>query len=59
MRVNSVFQFVVGVYGLSVGIFVLYFNWQYAHENGFWAWLFFGEVIATFKGILWPLFISG
>ena len=29
----------------------------YAVENGFIAWVFFGEIIATFKGLLWPFFI--
>jgi hypothetical protein len=45
------------LYGLSAGLFALYFNWQYAQEHGFVAWLFFGEIIATFKGAFWPFFI--
>ena len=43
-------------YGISVGIFGLYYNYLYAIENCFWAWVFFGEIIATLKALVWPLF---
>ena len=43
-------------YGISVGIFGLYYNYLYAIENGIWAWVFFGEIIATLKALVWPLF---
>lgn len=41
-----------------VGFFVatFYFEWQYAHEHGFWAWLWFGEIVALFKAFVWELF---
>jgi hypothetical protein len=41
-------------YGASVGFFGLYYNYLYAIENGFWAWLFFGEIIASFQALVWP-----
>ena len=44
------------IYGISVGIFGIYYNWLYANEHGFIAWLFFGEVIASLKALVWPLF---
>ena len=44
------------VYGISVGIFGLYYNYLYAIEHGFIAWVFFGEIIATLKALVWPLF---
>ena len=44
------------IYGISVAIFGVYYNWLYANENGFLAWLFFGEIIASFKALVWPLF---
>tara|TARA_B100001989_G_C24280885_1_gene336302 strand:+ start:350 stop:529 length:180 start_codon:yes stop_codon:yes gene_type:complete len=48
---------VLGVgYAISVGIFGLYYNYLYAQEHGFWAWLFFGELVASFKALIWPLF---
>ena len=47
------------IYGISVGIFGIYYNWLYANEHGFIAWLFFGEIIATFKSFIWPLFEFG
>tara|TARA_Y200000002_G_scaffold374670_1_gene375766 strand:+ start:425 stop:598 length:174 start_codon:yes stop_codon:yes gene_type:complete len=46
------------IYGISVAIFGVYFNWLYANENGFLAWLFFGEIIASLKALVWPLFIN-
>ena len=44
------------IYGISLGIFGIYYNWLYANEHGFIAWLFFGEVIASLKALVWPLF---
>ena len=44
------------VYGISVAVFTLYYNWLFAKTNGFIAWLFFGEIIATLKAFVWPLF---
>ena len=44
------------VYGISVAVFTLYYNWLFAKTNGFIAWLFFGEIIATLKAFIWPLF---
>ena len=44
------------IYGISVAIFGVYYNYLYANENGFLAWLFFGEIIASLKAIVWPLF---
>ena len=46
------------IYGISVDIFGVYFNWLYANENGFLAWLFFGEIIASLKALVWPFFIN-
>ena len=43
-------------YLISVGLFGAYYNYLYAVENGFLAWLFFGEIIASFKALIWPLF---
>ena len=47
------------IYGISVAIFGVYYNWLYANENGFLAWLFFGEIIASLKAVVWPLFEFG
>jgi hypothetical protein len=46
-----------GIYGISVAIFALYFNWQWARTHGFMSWLLFGELIATLKAIFWPIYI--
>ena len=47
---------IVIVYGISVAIFGLYYNWLYAQTHGFIAWLLFGEIIASLKALIWPLF---
>lgn len=44
------------IYGISVAVFGLYYNWLFAKANGFLAWLFFGEIIASLKALVWPLF---
>ena len=44
------------VYAISVVIYGLYYNWLYATTHGFLSWLFFGEFIASFKALIWPLF---
>ena len=52
-------KLVIGLFYLyfaSVGIFALYYNYLYAQEHGFIAWLFFGEIIASLKAMVWPLF---
>jgi hypothetical protein len=47
-----------GLYFAVTGIvFVPYYNWQYAREHGFVAWLFLGEVMATTKALAWPYFM--
>ena len=32
------------------------FNWRYAREHGFVSWLCLGEVVATFKAVVWPYY---
>ena len=54
---NPLVSVLVFLYALPALIFTLYYNYQYARDNGFLAWLFFGEIVATFKGILWPVFV--
>lgn len=44
-------------FAISVLIFTPYYNWKYAKEHGFADWIFFGEVIATSKAMVWPYFI--
>ena len=53
----QIIQAALIVYLISAGIMGMYFNWQYAVEHGFLAWFFFGEIIATLKGLVWPFFI--
>ena len=55
---DKVLMGILIIYGISVGIFGIYYNWLYANEHGFLAWLFFGEVIASLKALVWPFFIN-
>src|SRR4051812_4230303 len=43
-------------YLLGIVCSVPYFNYQYARSNGFVAWLFFGEIVPSLKGVVWPVF---
>lgn len=49
---EAIVSILLALYGLSVMIMATYFNFLYANENGFLAWLFFGEIIATLKAIV-------
>ena len=53
---DKIFIAIAVLYGISVAIFGLYYNWLYAKTHGFLAWLFFGEIIASLKALVWPLF---
>ena len=46
-----------GVYCVGVVVSGLYFNWVYATEHGFIAWFFLGEIVATLKAFVWPVFL--
>jgi|TARA_B110000977_G_scaffold3689_1_gene5078 hypothetical protein len=50
-------QYIGIAYLISVGLATPYFNWMFAQENGFVAWLFFGQIIPTFQAIVWPYFV--
>jgi hypothetical protein len=54
---NPIISVILVPYFASVGIFSIYYNWQYAQKHGFWEWIFFGEVVATFKAFIWPYFV--
>lgn len=44
---------------LSIFIFLPYYNWKYASENGFVKWILLGEVVSTFKAVTFPYFFLG
>ena len=45
--------------GHSIGAMLafMYFSWQYAKENGFLAWLFFGEIVPVLKSLVWEIYL--
>jgi len=55
--ITSFLGTMIGIYFLSVAVFALYFNWQYAKHHGFMKWVFFGEIAATAKSVVWPYYI--
>ena len=52
--IKKIFIPIVYIYFIGWGIAVPYYNYQYANNNGFLKWVFFGEVIATFEAFGWP-----
>ena len=48
MRVLSMIYF----YGFIAAALVE--NFRYLRDEGFWAWLLWGEVISLFKAAIWP-----
>lgn len=34
-----------------------YFNYQYARQNGFFNWLFLGELVPTAQSFIWPYYL--
>ena len=50
-------QVILIPYVVIAGLFALYFNWVYAITKGFFSWLFFGEIVATIQGFLWPIYV--
>ena len=54
---TKVLVFAIYLYCIVAALMALVFNYQYARDHGFLAWVFFGEIVATFKAILWIFFI--
>ncbi len=47
------------LYMVSVFFAASVFNWQYAKKHGFVRWLLLGEIVATAKAFVWPLYAFG
>ena len=45
----------LAIYFGGFGIAALVENFLYLRYEGFWSWLFFGEIVATFKALFWPV----
>ena len=52
---NKIFEYILIAYAISVAIFSVYYNWEFARDHGFLMWLFFGQIIPTFKALIWPI----
>ena len=46
------YAYIMGLMGSAV-----YFNWQYAQDNGFVKWFLLGEIIPTAKAVVWPYYL--
>jgi hypothetical protein len=45
------------IYFIGIMIMMPYYNWQYAKDNGFVSWLLLGQIVPTFKALVFPYFI--
>ncbi len=45
------------VYVIGAILSGVYFNWQFAKENGFLKWILLGELIPTLKASIWPYYL--
>jgi hypothetical protein len=52
---NKIFEYFLIAYAISVAIFGVYYNWEFAKDNGFIMWLLFGQIVPTFKAMIWPI----
>jgi hypothetical protein len=43
-----------GIYFCVAMLMLPYYNWQYAREHGFAAWMFLGQFVPTVKAAVWP-----
>jgi hypothetical protein len=50
-------QVLAFIYIGGVGISLLYFNWQYAKQNGFMSWLVLGQVVPSLQSAIWPYYV--
>jgi hypothetical protein len=55
-RLTNGFVSLLVIYALSCSCAALYFNWEYARENGFAKWFLLGEIVPTARSIIWPYF---
>jgi hypothetical protein len=53
----QIIQGIVVSYFVIASFFALYYEWQFAVENGFIVWLLFGWMIPVFKAIIWPIIL--
>lgn len=47
---------IIGYLLIASVIFIPYYNWEYAKNNGFVKWLLLGEIVPTAKAFAWPYF---
>ena len=55
----NAFITIIFLYFVSCSFAALYFNWEYARENGFAKWILFGEFAPTARSLVWPYFALG
>lgn len=55
---NNIATLLYSIYIIGFVIMLPYYNWQFARDNGFIAWLLLGEIAPTGKAIAWPYFVA-
>lgn len=48
---------IFSIYLVSCSFAAIYFNYDFANNNGFMSWLMLGEISSTFKGLVWPYYL--
>ena len=56
-KIKTIGYGIFAIYGIGVLIFGTYFEWLYAKEHGFIAWLLLGWLIPLLKAIIWPIYL--
>lgn len=54
---KKIASFLAGIYVFMILGTAVYFNYDFAKNNGFTKWLLFGQIIPTLKSAAWPYFL--
>jgi hypothetical protein len=56
---NRFIRLLLSLYMATVAFAAVYYNWEYASDNGFVRWVILGEIVPTAKALVWPYFAFG
>ncbi len=54
---KKIASFLAAIYILMAFGTTVYFNYDFAKNNGFTKWLLFGQIVPTLKAAVWPYFL--
>jgi hypothetical protein len=56
-KIRAVGDVLQTIWVIGIALAIPYYNWQFAKQHGFAAWIFLGEIIPTLKAIFWPIYL--